>query len=269
MVNNKWFWIPRPVMLPKLRLFCFPYAGGSATTYYPWATMLNSEVELVAIQPPGRSNRINETAYCDMHEMVDDLIKSIIPLLNVPFIFFGHSLGSRVAYELATRLKTLELPTPIQFFASGSGAPHIIRTKNQLYNLPEDEFINELQRLGGTPKEVLQNRELMQLVLPLLRADFQIAEAYVSDKIVLNCPIAILAGTEDVSVDHTHLECWKELTPFACEIQYIPGDHFFIEKSKHLVFHILSEKIESYVAESTGGLLADSLVVQTTWTMNH
>lgn len=261
MVNNKWFCIPRPVRQPKLRLFCFPYAGGSAATYYPWAAMLNSEVELVAIQPPGRSNRINEAAYCDMHEMVDDLIKSIIPLLNVPFIFFGHSLGSRVAYELATRLKSHHFPTPIQFFASGSEAPHVVRSKKKVYELPEDNFIDELQRLRGTPEEVLQNRELMQLVLPLLRADFQIADNYVSDKIVLNCPIVIMAGKDDVSVDHTHLEKWKELTLFAGDIQYIPGDHFFIEKNKHLVFYVLCAKIESYLTESTCGLLADSTVM--------
>ncbi|EGM76589.1 Putative thioesterase involved in non-ribosomal peptide biosynthesis [Rheinheimera sp. A13L] len=269
MVDNRWFCIPRPVRQPKLRLFCFPYAGGSATTYYPWAAMLSSEVELVAIQPPGRSSRINETAYSDMRQLVDNLIENIVPLLNVPFIFFGHSLGSRVAYELATRLKARQLPTPMQFFASGSRAPHIAGEKKQLYDLPDDAFISELQSLNGTPEEVLQNRELMQLFLPLLRADFQIADTYVSDKTVLNCPITVLAGTEDVGIKPGHLESWKELTSCAGEIHYVPGDHFFIEKNKQLVFHILSEKIESTLTKSAPGMLAGSVASQPKMATNH
>jgi medium-chain acyl-[acyl-carrier-protein] hydrolase len=256
MVNNRWFCVPRPVRHPKLRLFCFPYAGGSATTYLPWAALLNPDVELIAIQPPGRSNRMNETAYCDMHPMVDSLIESIVPLLDTPFIFFGHSLGSRVAYELATRLKARNLPMPMHFFASGSGAPHIAWKEEQVYDLSDDEFINELQRLDGTPEEILQNREMMQLFLPVLRADFQIADTYVSEKIILNCPITILAGTEDVSIELNHLNSWKELTPYSGEVQYISGDHFFIEKNKQLVFDILCQSIEQGLRIMTPRLLA-------------
>lgn len=269
MVDNRWFCIPRPVRQPKLRLFCFPYAGGSATTYYPWAALLDPEVELVAIQPPGRSGRINETAYCDMQPLVDSLIENIVPLLNVPFIFFGHSLGSRVAYELATRLKARQLPTPTHFFASGSRAPHIAVEEKQLYKLPDEKFISELQRLNGTPEAVLQNQELMQLFLPLLRADFQIADTYVSDKVVLSCPITILAGTEDVDIKPVQLESWKELTSCAGEVHYVPGDHFFIEKNKQLVFKLLSEKIESALTKNAAGMLAGSLANQSKLAMNH
>jgi surfactin synthase thioesterase subunit len=230
--------------------------------------MLNSEVELVAIQPPGRSNRINEAAYFDMHQLIDSLIENIVPLLNVPFIFFGHSLGSRVAYELATRLKERQLPMPIQLFASGSGAPHIVRRKRQLHGLTDIEFIDELQKLNGTPEQILKNQELMQLFLPLLRADFQIADTYVSEKIVLNCPITILAGTEDLSIEPSQLEGWKELTSYACEVQYIPGDHFFIEKNKQLVFHILCEKMESSLTKSIPGMLDHLAACQTKSAMN-
>ena len=244
MIDNKWFCIPRPVKQPKLRLFCFPYAGGNATTYYPWAELLNPEIELVAIQPPGRSNRMNEVAHCNMHHLISDLIQNIVPLLNVPFIFFGHSLGSRIAYELATRLEAHKLPVPEHLFASGSGAPHIVKRKRQLHKLSDIDFINELQKLNGTPGEILRNKDLMQIFLPLLRADFQISDTYLSEKIVLNFPFTILAGTEDHSIEPRHLESWKELTSFPCETLYIPGDHFFIETNKNLVFHTLCEILE-------------------------
>ena len=135
--------------------------------------------------------------------------------------------------------------------------------------MPDEEFINELQRLNGTPEEVLQNRELMQLFLPLLRADFQIADTYVSDQTVLNCPITILAGTEDVGIKPPHLESWKELTSSAGEVHYVPGDHFFIEKNKQLVFRILSEKIESVLTKNAAGMLAGSVANQLTLAMNH
>ena len=124
-----------------------------------------------------------------------------------------------------------------------------------------------MAKLIGTVRQVVG--ELMQLFLPLLRADFQIADTYVSDQTVLNCPITILAGTEDVGIKPPHLESWKELTSSAGEVHYVPGDHFFIEKNKQLVFHILSEKIESALTKSAAGMLASSVANQSKLAMNH
>ena len=120
MNNSKWFVKPRPVQNPKLRLFCFPYAGGNAATFIPWKNYLPSWFELVAVHPPGRSNRMFEAPYHDMDALVADLLSHFRQLVDTPFIFFGHSLGSRVAYELAKRCQMAGLPLPQHFIASGS-----------------------------------------------------------------------------------------------------------------------------------------------------
>lgn len=246
MLNDNWFKIPRPVRNPKLRLFCFPYAGGSAITYFPWASQLNEDIELIAIQPPGRSNRMAEVAYRDMNLLVDDLAENIRSFLDVPFIFFGHSLGSRVAFELALRLKSKGLPTPTQFFASGSGAPHIAWKQKQIFDLPDEDFLIELKKLDGTPEEVLKNKDLMKLLLPLLRADFEMADTHICKATKLACPIYVFAGYEDHEIQEKNLKAWEELTEHETDVQYVSGNHFFIEKNKTLVFKKLCNQIEQW-----------------------
>jgi len=158
-VDSKWFTRPIPRINAQLRLFCLPYAGGSAAIYTPWSQQLDPSVELIAVQPPGRGNRIFEVPYTSMEDFVADLAKFIRPLLNVPYALFGHSLGSRVAIELARKLSRDGAPEPMFFFASGSRAPHIMHDRPTTHLLPDDEFIQELRNLNGTPEAILNNKE--------------------------------------------------------------------------------------------------------------
>ncbi|HEX5875859.1 MAG TPA: alpha/beta fold hydrolase, partial [Pyrinomonadaceae bacterium] len=162
---------PKPNPHAGARLFCFPYAGGTAPIFRAWPNYLPAEVELCAVQYPGRGTRIAERLREDVEELMNSSYDELQPFLNKPFAFFGHSMGALVSYEFARRLQREERPGPIGLFVSGCTAPHLRATDRITYNLPEPEFIDELRRLQGTPPEVLDSKELMQLMLPIIRAD--------------------------------------------------------------------------------------------------
>ena len=244
---NKWFIIPKPNRNAELRLFCFPYAGGSSTTYLPWVNDLPDNVELIIVQPPGRNNRMFEPMHSNMTDLVNELIPIIPRLLNKPYIFFGHSLGSRIAFELLTQLQMLNHPLPQHFIASGSRGAQVPSTKKPTHHLPHDEFIAELQDLNGTPQAVLENQELTELFLPLLRADFKISETYCySGKMILDCKISVLSGEDDIDITLANLQSWGELFTEEVEIHYLSGGHFFIESHRENVLEIVNSIIAKY-----------------------
>ena len=240
MSESKWFVRPNNKPDSELRLFCFPYAGGSAATFIPWENNLPSWVELIAIQPPGRSSRMFESPFNDMNLLVEDLLAPFSELLDKPYILFGHSLGSRVAYELVKLCQLRELPLPRHFIASGSRAPFIPCREKPIYDLPEDDFLRELRSLNGTPKEILDNQELMSLLLPLLRADFQIADEYCAVKSLIDTTITVLSGVSDTDIKQEDLESWGELFRKIDSVNILPGGHFFVESNATAVLKIVN-----------------------------
>jgi medium-chain acyl-[acyl-carrier-protein] hydrolase len=238
---SAWFIVPRPIPAARLRLFCLPYAGGGAATYSNWHARLPSWVEVIAVQPPGRGQRIAERPYSSMDELVDNLITNILPLLDRPYVLFGHSLGSRVAYELMRRLDAMQLPLPERFVASGSRAPHICRSEKIVHDLPHDEFVQELRDLNGTPEAILENAELMELLVPLLRADFGISEKYraIAAK-RFGCRAHVLGGQDDSDVSAADLASWQDYFVDPISLQMYEGDHFFLEKQAGQVLHDLN-----------------------------
>ncbi|QWP76763.1 thioesterase [Lysobacter sp. K5869] len=232
---SPWFVRPLPRPSAKLRLICLPYAGGSAATYATWGAQLPTDVEVVAVQPPGRGPRLAEPAHTRMSALVAELIAAFQELTDKPYVLFGHSLGSRVAYEFAQQCPRVHLPSPRMLIASGSRAPHFPAPRAGIHDLDDAAFIARLRELDGTPEEVLNNRELMQFLIPLLRADFKIADLHRATPVELHCPILALTGTEDHEVGDAAVEGWRELTDAGCEIQRIPGGHFFVEHNRALV----------------------------------
>ncbi|NQY65012.1 MAG: thioesterase [Alteromonadaceae bacterium] len=248
---NKWFVIPKPNANADIRLICFPYAGGSPSTFISWAKDLPDNVELVIVQAPGRGARMFEPAYSDMNILISDLMKIFPRLLNKPYVLFGHSLGSRIAFELMNQLKMLNFPQPKHFIASGSKGPHIKSDKKPTYHLPQDEFITELKELSGTPEGVLENKELMEIFLPLLRADFEIAHKYCyAGKTIFNCPISVLGGDNDEDISLLQLNCWDELFTTTADVHLVPGNHFFIDSNKEMVL----EKVVNIMKASLNDL---------------
>lgn len=240
--SSNWFHVPKRLAKPKLRLFCFPYAGGSAGAYHGWADLLPDGIELCAIQLPGRGNRFKEQPYTDMESLVSDLLEAIAPVLDVPHVFFGHSMGAQVAFQLIHALHASERPVPQAFIASGRRAPHIVSSRKPLHTLPEDAFIAEIARLNGTPKEALANPELMALVSPALRADCQVIETHQHPNVApLTVPIMAVGGTQDINVSIEDLEQWSIHTQAEFSMQLFSGDHFFIHSSHAALLQRLCE----------------------------
>jgi len=246
MIGSAWFIRPQPKLAPAARLICLPYAGGSAATYVPWAKLLPAEVELIALQPPGRGSRMSEAPHAQMQPLVAELMSVFAGITERPYVLFGHSLGSRVAFEVTLQCQLKGIPLPARFIASGSRAPHLPKRKLPIHDLPDAQFVEALRELDGTPEEILNNSELLQWLLPLLRADFRIADQHLAPRRALNCPLTVLAGTEDETVSPPEAEAWRELTTGDFDIHWVTGGHFFVERNREWVL----EKVNTLVTDT-------------------
>ncbi len=241
-------WIIRTHTSPRLRLFCFPYAGGGASIYRTWASKLPPAVEVCPIYLPGRENRIREKLFTHISPLVQALADALQPHLDRPFAFFGHSLGALVAFELTRHLRRNQLPTPEYLFAAAHRAPQYPQHGSAVHQLPDPEFIRAVRRLGGTPEAVLQHEELMQMLLPILRADFTIYETYVyDDKPPLACPISAFGGEQDHTVSVQELEGWHAQTLAAFSLRILPGNHFFLHSGQDLLLQSISQDLTPFL----------------------
>ena len=159
-----------------MRLFCFPYAGGNSSIYESWVRSLPSHIELIIIQPPGRATRIFETPHTEMTTLVSELHSVMKGMLDKPYIFFGHSLGSKVAYELLCTIQAHKQNMPERLIVSGSAAAHCKKKPEMTWAKSDNAFIEALKLLQGTPEEFFEHKELVTLLLPMLKADFQISD---------------------------------------------------------------------------------------------
>lgn len=233
----------------ELRLFCFPYAGGTAQIYRDWDQYLPPTVEVLPAHLPGRGSRLREPSFVSLPDLVKSLTSSITPLLDRPFAFFGHSMGAIIAFELARSVRRCLGCEPELLCVSGRRAPQVPDDKPPSYALPHDEFIAELQRMDGTPSEVLEHTELMELVVPMLRADFQLIQTYEYDAgAPLACPIAAYGGLEDVEETLELLSMWRSQTTSGFALQMLPGDHFFLRSSRTRLLEMLSGQLREALA---------------------
>ena len=243
-------WVTFPKSKPKanLRLFCFPYAGGKASSFRGWENVLPCNVEVCPIELPGRGTRIMEKPFTECSQLIPELTTAIFPYLDKPFAFFGHSMGSIVCFEVAHLLQQKYGLSPLHLFVSGRGAPQIPMDNKLIHKLSEAAFIEELRRLNGTPEAVLENTELMQLLLPTLRADFALVENYVhSPKHSFGCAISAFGGLQDSKVSRAKLEAWSQHTTSNFSMQMFPGDHFFLHSSESLLLKSLSQKLNQLI----------------------
>jgi medium-chain acyl-[acyl-carrier-protein] hydrolase len=244
---NPWVSFFRPNPRARLRLFCFPYAGGSSLIYRQWPEGLPADVELCAVQLPGRGSRLHEPAFRHMPALVEVLAQVLLPLFDRPFACYGHSMGASIGFELARRLRQDHALEPVHLFVSGRRAPQIPMTDPPSYQLPEPVFIEELRRLNGTPQEVLEHPEMMQLLLPVLRADFQLIQTYTYEPgSPLACPISAFGGLQDMDANRDLLEPWRTQTTAAFSLQMLPGDHFFPHTARPLLLQSIARKLHQH-----------------------
>jgi medium-chain acyl-[acyl-carrier-protein] hydrolase len=224
-------WLPhlKPGSQAKLRLFCFPYAGGSTLIYRKWQDNLSPAIEVCPVQLQGHGGRLLETPRKCMSQLIPELAEGLVPYLDKPCAFFGHSMGAVISFELARYLQEVNGFELTHLFVSGRRAPQLPNNDPYTFDLPETEFVEGLHRLNGTPKEVFSNPELMRLLLPLLRADFELIETYrYVPGSSLTCPMTAFGGLEDGDEVADLLYPWRELTDGPFSLRIFPGDHFFL-----------------------------------------
>jgi medium-chain acyl-[acyl-carrier-protein] hydrolase len=185
-----------------------------------------------------------ETPITRLSPLVQALAQALVPLLDIPFAFFGHSLGALVGFELARELRRQSGVQPVRLFVSADRAPQIPLPERPIHALPEGEFLLELRRLNGTPGKVLEHAELMRIMLPILRADFAVYETYAySAEPPLDCVISSFGGLQDRKVCRSDLEAWRDQTRASFSLRMFPGDHFFLNTNQSLLLQVLSQEL--------------------------
>jgi len=241
---DSWIAFRKPNPQARLRLFCFPYAGTGAALFRTWWNDLPAYVEVCPVQFPGRGTRLMETPFTQLSPLVETLAQALGPLLDKPFAFFGHSLGALVGFELARQLRRQSGAQPVRLFASAARAPQIPPRHRPIHALPDEEFLEELRRLNGTPGEVLEHPELMEIMLPALRADFAVYETYAySPELPLTCCISSFGGLQDRRVSCDDLGAWREQTTASLSLRMFPGGHFFLNAVQPLLLQVLSQEL--------------------------
>lgn len=222
---------------PQLRLIAFPYAGGSASVYRGWPPRLGGAVELLALQLPGRGARFAEPPIADFSHLVRAVADALQARpQTLPTAFFGHSLGALLAFEVACELAARGAPQPQMLLLSGraapsSGLPAVLREC-----LTDADFIDELQRLQGTPREVLDAPDLLALLMPTIRADFALLHSWrARPAAVWDGPIVALAGRRDPHVPLAAVDAWAEHAGGRFERLDYPGGHFFLHEQEREV----------------------------------
>jgi medium-chain acyl-[acyl-carrier-protein] hydrolase len=254
MSTDAWVVRPRPNPQARLRLFCFPYAGGAASVFYAWPNDVPDDVEVCPIQLPGRQSRLEEPPFTRMEPLVQALALAIQPYLDRPFALFGHSLGAKISFELARHLRAQGAPMPVYLFFSGSIPPQIPNSDSPIHTLPDAEFVETLRRFNGTPEALLQNDELLQFFLPLLRADIALHETY---RYVpgepFDCPVSVFGGLEDDDVSRENLEAWRAHARGKFTLRMLSGDHFFLRSARVPLLEAVSHDLRQALAQMPGG----------------
>ena len=230
---SPWFVRPKPKPNADFRLFCFAHAGGAASAFHPWGAQLEA-VDVWVIQLPGREGRLSEPLIADFSILQQHIVDELASHLDRPFAFFGHSMGSIVAYEAARELWRRGLPLPRQIYVSGRRSPTLLNLDSPLHPLSDLEFIAELKRrFAGLPAVILAEPELLALFLPILRADLTMLERHeFKPHPVLAVPLAAYGGQDDPQTLPDALAAWRDLSTIDFTTRRFPGGHVFLHEQR-------------------------------------
>lgn len=232
-----------------VRLFCFHYAGGSASAFRNWGKHLPSSVELIGVQLPGREGRFREPFVTRFDDLIETLAEVLTPYLDKPYAVFGHSLGTLISFEWIRQLERCGRRRPLLFFASGRQAPQFPSTDPPISSLPEEEFIRELlKEYEDNLGSLLEKRELREAFIPQLRADFELSESYEYRRgAKLGCPIIAYAGKNETKIGERELTGWREHTIGRFTAGRFPDAHFFIHSQEDLVLQEIRRELSSEI----------------------
>jgi medium-chain acyl-[acyl-carrier-protein] hydrolase len=229
MLNRNWFVTPEHRPDASVRLICLPYAGGSAAAFRHWAKRLSHRIEFSVLQLPGREHRFNEPFLRSLPAVIETIGPLVAQARDKPFVLFGHSVGALMAFELTRWLRAAGAPGPLHLIVAGKRAPHVPLARSPLHELSDEHLIDKLRELNGTPQQVLETRELLDLMLPRVRADFEVNETYrYREGAPLDCPMTVFGGSVDPETSLESLAAWEMHSCGPYEQRMFPGDHFFV-----------------------------------------
>lgn len=242
---GRWVRIPRPDPRARVRLYCIPHAGGGASTFRTWPGDLPAGIEVRSVQLPGREDRIAETPFRDAPAAAVALADAIGGELSGSWALFGHSMGALIGFELLRELRRRDVAGPARFFVSGHRAPQFPDSFESIHELPDAEFLDALDsRYSAVPPAVRESEELLELLLPGLRADVAVCDTYVHERgEPLECPIDALGGTDDPAVSRESLEAWHEQTSGPFRVTMLEGDHFYLQTRQAELLRIVGEAL--------------------------
>jgi len=258
-------WILSTVVRPKakIRLICFPYAGGSALAYKNWGEQFPESIEVVSVNLPGHGNRILEPAISDMDILIENLYHNLADyLMDKPIIFLGHSMGASVCFEFAKYLNATDVDLR-GIFISAYKAPHLMNKsesdfEEKLYRLTDDQLVQKLKDIGGTPADLINHTELMKLALPTMRSELKLLETYKYRHCSpLDIPIIAFASIGDNVVDFMEVFEWNKHTTSSFKFYKLSGGHFFIHSAEKTVVSIVIKEIMNVFKTTTINLQLD------------
>lgn len=232
--------------MKKFRLFCLPFAGGSAMAYARWKAFLDDSIELVPIELAGRGSRIKAPLCETFDELVEDAYGQMQGQLDdLPYAIFGHSMGSWLAYELAHRIQGEATQPPVHLFFSARRAPQVEKPDPAFHTMPFDQLKAEMIKLGGSNLELFESKELLRVFLPILLADFKAMSTYRYEQRenALETAITVLSGKEDHEITTDDLRAWKRHSQIGCRINKMEGGHFFISEDPQKVVNIINQTL--------------------------
>ncbi|UQA94910.1 thioesterase II family protein [Streptomyces halobius] len=238
-------WLRRhPVEGPVVsRLVCLPHAGGTAGSFAGWAGRLPAGVELIAVQYPGRQDRLAEEPIGDMAEMAEQVAQALRPLLDLPMAFFGHSMGTGLSYEVAGRLEREDGFVVDHIFVSARPAPHLIDGEHR-HRLSDEDLASAMRRLGGPDAEAFDYPGLLPLILPPLRADLALLDRYRPEQLTpLRAPLTAFGGESDDTCPVSELPAWEEATTAGARVRTFPGGHHYLRECEDEVIAAVSVEI--------------------------
>lgn len=231
----------RPCPESPIRLVCLPHAGGSSSFYLPVARALYPDVDVLAMQYPGRQDRRHEAMIETIDDLADAVTAALQPWLGRPLALFGHSMGATLAFEVARRLEgKADL---VHLFASGRRAPG--RHRDESVHLGDDDaLLAEMKKLSGTDSRILGDEELLRTIMPAIRNDYRAAETYrFAGGPKLSVPISVLVGDDDPKVDLAEARAWAEHTTESCDVRVFPGGHFYLVDHQHEVMRVITDRL--------------------------
>jgi medium-chain acyl-[acyl-carrier-protein] hydrolase len=241
-MTSKWFWRPNPKPHPRVRLFCLPYAGGDGITLFRgWPGFVPAEIEVVCLLLPGRGSRILEPMITKMSDLVAEICGEMLPLLDRPFSIFGYSMGASISFEIAVALRQRYRCNAAHLFLAAREGPEQ-RTERVTYNLPREALIADLQRQTGIPPAALHNQQLMDLIMPTLRADLELCQTSVHTSRPVDSPITVFGGNSD-EITRDSLLSWQRLTTRRFTLYMLEGNHFFIRTAEKEMLGIMTKEL--------------------------